>query len=131
MPAIASEAEIPGKRLAVLAESLFLANLLLLPGIPFALLAWLWWRHRSSAPLLARRHLRQTTFVSLYGGILIVSLSTLFIALGGLRWEWTWVLVIVYFVCVHATLVMFGLYGLARAMAGQAFRYPWIGPTED
>jgi uncharacterized Tic20 family protein len=121
----------PGQNLAVLAEALYLGNLLLAPGICFAILLWLWIRNKDSAPHLARQHLKQTTFVSLYGGLLIVVLSGLFIAFGGLDWEWTWVAVIMYFTCVHSTLVMFGMFGLAKALAGQTWRYPLIGPAVD
>lgn len=131
-PSAADSADKPaadGQRLAVLAESLFLANLLVAPGIAFGVLLWLWQKHKASAPLLSRQHLKQATFVSLYGGILIVSLSALFLALGGLDWEWTWVVVILYFTCFHSTLVMFGIFGLAKAMAGQIWRYPLIGPS--
>jgi hypothetical protein len=120
----------PGQNLAVIAESLYLANLLLAPGLAFAALLWLWLKHRDSAPALARQHLKQTTFVSLYGGILIVSFSAVFIGLGGLYWEWTWVLVILYFTCIHSTLVLFGMFGLARALSGQTWRYPLIGPRQ-
>lgn len=123
-----SEGKTPGQGLAVAAESLFLADLLLAPGICFAVLLWLWLRHRDSAPPLARQHLKQATFVSFCGGVLIVSISAVFIALGGLQWEWTWVLVIMYFTCIHSTLVMFGVFGLSKAMAGQTWRYPLIGP---
>lgn len=129
MPPSADKPAADGQRLAVLAESLFLANLLVAPGIAFGVLLWLWHKHKASAPLLARQHLKQATLVSLYGGILIVSLSTLFIAIGGLHWEWTWVVVILYFTCFHSTLVMFGMFGLAKAMAGQVWRYPLIGPS--
>lgn len=120
----------PGQNLAVLAEALYLGNLLLAPGICFALLLWLWLRNKQ-APPLARQHLKQTTLVSLYGGILIVVLSSLFIALGGLHWEWTWVVVILYFTCIHSTLVLFGIFGLAKALAGQIWRFPLIGPRLD
>ena len=118
----------PGQSLAVLAESLYLVNLLLAPGIGFLVLLWLWRKHHDSAPPLAVAHLKQTTFVSLYGGILIVTMSAVFILLGGLKWEWTWVLVIMYFTCVHSTLVCLGMFGLSKAMAGKAWRYPLIGP---
>lgn len=120
----------PGQTLALAAEGLFLANLLIAPGMAFLALAWLWWKNRENGPLLARQHLHQAFWVSLYGGILIVALSAIFILAGGLYWEWTWVLVILYFTCVHSTLVLCGMFGLARAMAGQAFRYPLIGPRE-
>lgn len=119
-----------GRRLAVIAESLFLANLLVVPGLAFAALLWLW-RKFPDAPPLARQHLKQATFVSLWGGVLIVSFTALFLVLGGLHWQWTWVLVIMYFTCIHSTLVMFGMFGLAKAMAGQTWRYPLIGPRLD
>ena len=121
----------PGQGLAVLAEALYLGNLLLVPGVCFAVLLWLWLKNRKDAPPLAYQHLKQTTFVSLYGGILIVALSGLFLAIGGLDWEWTWVVVIMYFTCIHSTLVMFGMFGLAKAMAGQTWRYPLIGPPPE
>ena len=119
-----------GQNLAVLAETLFLANLLLAPGIAFAILLWLWLRYKDSAPPLARQHLKQATFVSLWGGLLIVSLITLFILVGGLYWEYTWVAVILYFTCIHSTLVLFGMLGLIKALAGQTWRYPLIGPRK-
>jgi hypothetical protein len=118
-----------GRDLAVIAEGLYLANLLLIPGIAFAILLGLWLKYRHSAPLLARQHLKQTTLVSLYGGLLIFLFSAIFIAIGGLHWEWTWVVVIMYFTCIHSTLVMFGMYALAKAMAGQVWRFPLIGPS--
>lgn len=122
------EGSAPGRNLAVLAESLYLVNLLLAPGLGFLVLAWLWFKHRHSAPPVARQHLNQTFWVSLWGGLLIVSLSALLIALGGLHWEWTWVVVILYFTGIHSTLVTLGMFALSKAMAGQAWRYPLIGP---
>lgn len=117
-----------GQNLAVIAEALFLANLLLAPGIAFAILLWLWLRYKDDAPPLARQHLTQATLVSLYGGLLIVSLIALFILVGGLYWEYTWVAVILYFTCIHSTLVLFGMFGLIKALAGQTWRFPLIGP---
>ena len=120
----------PGQRLAVIAEALYLANLLVLPGLAFALLFWLWTTNRDAA-LLARNHLKQTFYVSLWGGLLISTFTLAFLTFGGLHWAWTWVLVILYFTCVHSTLVVFGTLGLARAMAGKPFRFPLIGPKLD
>jgi uncharacterized Tic20 family protein len=117
-----------GQNLAVLAEALYLINLLLLPGLAFAGLVALWLKNKDSAPPLARQHLRQTTFVSLVGGFLIVTLSGLILTLGGLDWAWTWVVLVLYFTCIHSTLVLFGMYGLIKAMSGQIWRFPLIGP---
>ncbi|WP_126444330.1 hypothetical protein [Sulfuricystis multivorans] len=120
--------ETPGQGLAVAAESLFLVNLMLAPGLAFLLLAWLWLKHRVAAPPLARCHLDQTFFVSLWGGALIIAICAAFLFFLGWDWEWTWVAVILYFTCIHSTLILFGMLGLAKAMAGKPYRYPWIGP---
>ena len=127
---LSTEQPAPGQTLAVAAESLFLANLLLAPGLAFIAIFWLWRKHQD-APVLARNHLRQTLYVSLWGGILITSFTAAFLLFGGLQWKWTWVLVIMYFTCVHSTLVILGMFGLSRAMAGKDFRYPLIGPRLD
>ena len=125
------EEEQAGQNLAVLAEVLYLINLLLLPGLAFALLFGLWLKYKDSAPPLARQHLKQTTYVSLIGGFLIFTLSGLILFLGGLAWEWTWVILILYFTCIHSTLVLFGMYALIKAMNGQTWRFPLIGPAID
>lgn len=117
-----------GQNLAVMAASLYLVNLLVAPGLAFVALLYLWFKHKDTAPPLARQHLAQATFVSVIGGILIVCLSATLVALGGLHWPWTWVVVITYFVCVHSLLVLMGMFALAKAMAGKAWRYPLIGP---
>lgn len=117
-----------GKNLAVWAESLFLVNLLLLPGLAFVLLLVLWWRHRTSSPPLARNHLQQTVIASLWAGSLLILVNGLIIMLGGYQSAATWVIVILYFVTCHAALVLLGALGLSRALAGQFYRYPLIGP---
>jgi hypothetical protein len=117
----------PGQGLAVAAESLFLANLLVAPGLAFLVIAWMRLRY-PHAPPLARCHLDQAFFVSLWGGILLVVASGAFVAFGGLAWKWTWVVVILYFTMVHSTLIVFGMLGLAKAMAGKPYAYPLIGP---
>ncbi len=117
--------------LAVTAESLFLANLLLLPGVSFLILVWLRWYYRAQSGRLARCHIEQTFFVSLWGGALLVICSALFILLGGLHWQWTWVVVILYFTCIHSTLVLLGVFGLSRAIAGREYVYPLIGMKSD
>lgn len=117
----------PGQGLAVAAESLYLINLLLLPGLGFLLLLWLFFHHRDSAPPLARVHLRQTMSASLWAGALLIFANLLIVVLGGYQTAWTWIIVILYFTTVHATLVLLGILGLARALAGQPCCYPLVG----
>ena len=116
-----------GAGTAVTAESLYLVNLLLAPGLGFLLLVWMWWRLRDQAPPLAASHLSQTISGSIWAGILLVVANALILLLGGYRGPHVWVVVITYFTFCHSMLVMFGAYGLSKAMAGQCWRYPLIG----
>lgn len=117
----------PGTSLAVIAETLYLVNLLLVPGVAFAVLLVLYLRRIGTAPPLARCHLRQTLFASLWAGVLLVVVNGLILALGGYDAPYTWVILVLYFTTCHTTLVLLGVLGLAKAMAGQPYRYPLIG----
>jgi hypothetical protein len=119
------------RRDAVLAESFYLANLLLVPGLAFLGLLWL---HRRCDPArrpLARRHLRQTIAGSLWAGALLLGLSAAILGIGGFGSMWSWLAVILYFTFFHSTLVLFGIVGLSSALAGQSFRFPLIGPADE
>ncbi len=120
--------EVPGQGLAVTAEALYLVNLMVAPGLGFLAIAWFWLKRRQDAPPLARCHIDQTFFVSLWGGLLIVVVNTALFLWLGWDWEWTWVIVVIYFTCVHSTLILLGMLGLAKAMAGKPYVYPLIGP---
>lgn len=119
---------IPGPPLAIAAEALFLVNLMLLPGVGFLLLALLWLAKRNHPSPLVRNHLQQTMAVSLRGGAILVGLSAAVFLLGGLSNPWSWVIGVLYFVCVHATLILFGVVGLNQAMLRRPYRYPLLGP---
>ena len=116
-----------GKTLAVAAETLYLVNLLLLPGLAFLILLLLFVSRRRTAPPLAANHLAQTTGVSVVGGTLLVFVTGLIALLGGFDSGWTWVVVVLYFTFIHSTLILLGVLGLVRAMAGQHYRYPLLG----
>ena len=117
----------PGQGLAVLAESLFLANLLVLPGIGFLALGWLFFRRDHDTPELARAHIHQAFSASLWAGVLLVLVNLVIILLGGYRGMHTWVIVILYFTFIHSTLVILGMVGLAKAMSGRAWSMPLLG----
>lgn len=123
----AASRSVPGQGLAVLAESLFLANLLVLPGIAFLALGWLFMRCDRHTPELARAHIHQAFSASLWAGVLLVLVNLVIILFGGYQGAYTWVIVILYFTFVHSTLVILGMVGLAKAMAGQCWRMPVIG----
>lgn len=118
-----------GKDLAVLAETLYLINLLLLPGIAFGILVWLYRRRYDSAPPLARCHLEQTLVASIWAGALLIGINLLILLLGGYQTSMTWVVLIIYFVVCHSTLVLLGAFGLSKAMAGKTYQFPLLGRT--
>jgi uncharacterized Tic20 family protein len=121
------ETNVPGQGLAVVAEVLYLVNLLLLPGIAFGVLVMVYIRKIAQAPALAACHLRQTLSASLWAGGLLLVANISILLLGGYRSPHTWMVVIIYFTTCHSTLVLLGVMGLAKAMAGQCYRYPLIG----
>ena len=117
----------PGQTLAVTAETLYLVNLLLAPGLAFLALLILYLRRRGGAEPLAVNHLAQTLGVSLVGGTLLVCITGLIALLGGLDSGYTWVVVVLYFTFIHSTLILFGVMGLVKALGGQHYRYPLLG----
>lgn len=127
---MATQAE-TDQSLAVTAEALYLANLLLLPGIAFIGLLMLYRKHSRSDSKLARCHITQTLITSIWTGFLIIIVNAVILLFGGYTQPWTWVVLIVYFTCIHSTLVLLGVLGLSRAMAGKHFHYPLIGARCD
>ena len=114
-----------------MAEVLYLANLLLAPGLCFVILLHLYFKHRASAPQLAVCHLKQTVSASIWAGILLVIANLAILLLGGYTSANTWIVLIVYFVTCHSTLVLLGIIGLSKAMAGQQYVYPLLGKKCD
>lgn len=121
------QTEIPGQSLAVWAETLYLANLLIAPGLAFLMLLWLYFKRNADIPMLAVCHLRQAISASIWAGALLVIANIAIILLGGYAAPKTWVIVIIYFTTCHSTLVLLGVLGLAKAMAGQKYIYPLVG----
>ncbi|MDP2785377.1 MAG: hypothetical protein Q8O38_12410 [Sulfurimicrobium sp.] len=121
----------PGQTLAVAAEALYIANLLLLPGLCFIILLRLYFKHRATAPALAVCHLRQTVSASIWAGILLIIANLAIFLLGGYTSVNTWTVAIIYFTTCHSTLVLLGILGLAKAMAGQSYVYPLVGKRCD
>ncbi len=114
------------RRLATTAEALFLINLLLLPGVGFAMLVALNFGSRGGNCPLSRNHLSQTVGVSVLGAILVVSAAALFFLLGGFG-IYTKLLALLYFICIHLTLVIMGIIGFSKAIKGQHYSFPLVG----
>ena len=112
---------------AVQAEVLYLLNLLIMPGLAFLVLLWLAYQQRASTNLLTRCHVRQAVTVAIKGGLLLTVVPALIALMGDLDQPATWTVLVLYVLCGHATLVLLGVLGLSRAIAGQTFVYPLLG----
>ena len=121
------EPRVPGQGVAVAAEALYLVNLLLLPVFGFIALLILYFRNIAQAPALAACHLRQTLSASIWAGVLLLAVNLVIVLTGGYQSANVWMLVIIYFTICHATLVLLGVVGLAKALAGQCYRFPFVG----
>lgn len=118
-------------RLALLAASLYLVNLLLLPGLGYLLLGWLYFKNRirDDRPL-SNIHLREAFTASTWGGSLIFATLLIF-WVGGFDSSNSWVYAIIYFTLVHSTFILLGVLALSRAFAAEPYRYPLIGKNYE
>lgn len=117
-------------RLALTATTLYLVNLLLLPGIAYLLLGWLFWKKRSRRDLpLGNTHLREAFMAATAGGTLIFSTLLIF-WIGGIAESTSWVYAIIYFTIVHSTFILLGVLAMANAFADKPYHYPLIGKPD-
>ena len=123
------EQAVEGQSLAVVAESLYVANLLILPFIAFFVLVYIFIKQHGSAPPLARSHLEQTLSASINIAIMFFACAMIILLLRawGLEDVSIWMIVVIVFTIIHATMVLFGVLGLAKAMSGKCWRYPVFG----
>jgi len=106
---------------------LYLLNLLLIPGLAFVLLIWLYQRNKDSGSDFVLQHLRQNLLAMVVSGVAILGVSIAILLLGGFSSPWTWMVLILYGVTIHATLVLLGILSVVKASNGEAFRYPLFG----
>jgi uncharacterized Tic20 family protein len=123
------ETKVEGQDFAILAESLYIANLLILPVIAFIILVLLFLKRHGKLPPLAQSHLEQTISAGIWiavmvfvGGMTIMVMSML-----GTEDVTLWVIVVILFTIMHATMVLLGVLGLAKALSGKCWRYPVVG----
>ncbi len=118
-------------RLAIAIESLYLGNLLLAPGLAYAVVLWLHFTGRTVGKPVAACHLAQTLRAGLLGVILPLVTITYIMAVGGFVTLGAWVAAEVYVIFIHTPLILLGLVGLIKAMAGKPYRFPLIGKRCD
>jgi hypothetical protein len=105
------------RRLAIIAQSLYLANLLLVPGLAFLALLYVFIK-QSPAYGLARIHLFRAVQLSLFSGLLLVAIPLLVLKFSQ-QLDISVMMLLLYFVTFHAAVVLLGMFNLARAMSGR------------
>lgn len=115
-----------GQGLAITTEALYVANLLMLPGIAFLAILWLYHSNKGSASEFALCHMRQTISATLWVIALIVVLNVVIIFSGGYGSPNMW-LIIMAFEFIHIPLILVGVIGALKALHGKPFKYPLIG----
>lgn len=114
-------------RLAVKIESLYLANLLLAPVFAYAIILWLQFSRRTANKPLAYCHLAQALRGGLLGTLLPLATTAYIVTSGGFTSLGAWVAAEVYIIFIHTPLILLGLVGLLKAMAGKPYVFLLIG----
>ena len=113
-------------RLAVVAPVLFLLNLLLLPGLAFLILTYLYYKYKDIDDPIARTQLIQNFYASIVAGLAIVGISIIIILIGGLSSMYSWMIMLLYALSIHATLVLLGAFSFAKGVNQEAYIYPGL-----
>jgi hypothetical protein len=105
------------RKLAILAQSLYLANLLLLPGLSFCALLYYFFKKIPDYGF-ARIHLYRAVQLGIISGIILVLIPLLVLTFSR-EFEVSLMMMLLYFVTAHALLVLLGMFNLARAMSSR------------
>jgi len=100
---------------AIIYQSLFLMNLLLIPGLSFLLLIWLFLKNKDQRGW-QRIHLYRSVQLSVLAGFFIIIIP-LIVLFATNAFEASLMVMIVYFVTMHAAFVLLGMLNISRAMA--------------
>jgi hypothetical protein len=100
---------------AIIYQSLFLMNLLLIPGLSFLALIWLLFKRRNQKGW-QRIHLYRSVQLSILAGFFIIIIPLIILVTTN-AFEASLMVMIIYFVTMHAAFVLLGMLNLSRAMA--------------
>ncbi len=114
------------RSLSVLAPSLYLLNLLLLPGIAFLILCYMYMTRRDTSDAVTRIQIEQNFYASIVSGVAIIGVSVVILSVGGFSSIYGWMFMIIYAVSVHATFVLLGVLSLSKSLNHEAYIYPGL-----
>lgn len=100
---------------AIIYQSLYLSNLLLVPALSFILLVYYLYQYKALSNF-SRIHLIRCIQISVLAG-LILGIAPIFYIFYSDQFDTSVMLTIFYFVTLHTAFVLIGILNLARAMA--------------
>ena len=120
----------PSTKFSVVCQSLYLANLLLLPGVFFCVLLYFFYQYVKSTESdkaanttwqlktfgIGKIHLYRSVQLSFLAGLMLVILPMLVVLLSE-KFEASVMVMLFYFITLHAAFVLIGMLNLSRAMA--------------
>ena len=109
------------RKLAILAQILYLANLLAIPVIGLLLLFILLFVLRPYLDTFSRYHFKLALLTGSIALLLLGIPALSFWQLGYNSAE-AWTTLLMYLIITHTTMVTFGIFALARAMTGKKLR---------
>lgn len=112
---------------AVMAEILYLCNISVLPIVAFVVTLIFYFRLRNRLNEFERAHFRQAIVANITAGLLLLLVGVLILVLGGFSSPYTWMVLIVYFMCCHSVLILLGVFALTRALNQKVYIYPVVG----
>jgi len=123
------EIKVDGQDFAVMVEALYVINLLLVPVLAFIILVYLFLKKHGSLPPLANSHLEQTISAGFITAVMFFTggMTIMMMRLGGVEDVTLWLIAVILFTILHATMVLLGVMGLAKALAGKCWSYPVVG----
>lgn len=113
----------------ILPSGLYLANLLVAPGIAYVLLIVLLFRFRESENKLFLYHLKASLILATIVGMILIGIPIGILLIGYFS-DLAWMLALTFLVTFHGFSVIFGVYILAKAMANQPFWFPFIKKSD-
>ena len=115
------------KRLATFYQTLYLLNITLLPVIAFVIFLLSYQKNKTNDNPLVVQHFRQSFLANIVAGILLILVSSLILFFGSLDSVYTWMWLIMYFLCIHSILILYGVFALIKANSGEEYTYPLFG----
>lgn len=115
------------KKLAALAQGLYLTNITILPGVSFIILILLYVKNKAELHPAALTHFRQAILANLVAGLLLLGVSAIILIAGSISSPYTWMYFLIYFLSIHSALILFGVFAFIKALAKETYIYPGFG----